>query len=155
MRNNIRENRTRLLTSLNAYAALDQAGNMGLISAPRNHVLSSSISRTALVNSIQMRGIQARILPNSGTASVQPQENVMKTAVFALFLVPLLTMPAFAGSLNVGDKPMVVAEGADVRVGGVRVGVGERHRHQDHPGAGLYMTDRGYRHHHDRDDDHR
>ena len=83
------------------------------------------------------------------------QENVMKTAVFALFLVPLLTMPAFAGSLNVGDKPMVVAEGADVRIGGVRVGVGERHRHRDHPGAGLYMSDRGYHHHHDRDDDHR
>ena len=81
----------------------------------------------------------------------------MKIAVFALFLVPLLTMPAFAGSLNVGDKPMVFAEGADVRIGGVRVGVGERHRHQDHPGVGLYMTDRGYRHHHDhdRDDDHR
>ena len=37
----------------------------------------------------------------------------MKNAVFALFLVPLLTMPAFAGSLNVGDKPMVVAEVAD------------------------------------------
>ena len=79
----------------------------------------------------------------------------MKTAVFALFLVPLLTMPVFAGSLNVGDKPMVVAEGADVRIGGVRVEVGERHRHRDHPGAGLYMSDRGYHHHHDRDDDHR
>jgi len=51
----------------------------------------------------------------------------MKNAVFALFLVPLLTMPAFAGSLNVGDKPMVVAEVA----GGVGVGVGERHRHRD------------------------
>ena len=79
----------------------------------------------------------------------------METGVFALFLVPLLTMPAFAGSLNVGDKPMVVAEGADVGIGGVRVGVGERHRHRDHPGAGLYMTDRGRYHHHDRDDDHR
>ena len=65
----------------------------------------------------------------------------MKNAVFALFLVPLLTMPAFAGSLNVGDKPMVVAEIA----GGVGVGVGERHRHRDH--AGLYMTDRGHHHH--------
>ena len=70
----------------------------------------------------------------------------MKNVVFALFLVPLLTMPAFAGSLNVGDKPMVVAEVADVRIGGV----GERHRHRDH--AGLYMTDRGHHHyHHDRD----
>ena len=74
----------------------------------------------------------------------------MKNAVFALFLVPLLTMPAFAGSLNVGDKPMVLAEGADVRIGGVGVEVGERHRHRDH--AGLYMTDRGHHHHHyDRD----
>ena len=45
----------------------------------------------------------------------------MKNVVFALFLVPLLTMPAFAGSLNVSDKPMVVAEVA----GGVGVGVGE------------------------------
>ena len=70
----------------------------------------------------------------------------MKNAVFALFLVPLLTMPAFAGSLNAGDKPVVVAEVA----GGVGVGVGERHRHRDR--AGLYMTDRGHRHHHyDRD----
>jgi hypothetical protein len=68
----------------------------------------------------------------------------MKTGVFALFLVPFLTMPVFAGSLNVGDKPMVVAEGADVRIGGVRVGVGERHRHRDHPGAGLYVSDRGH-----------
>ena len=51
----------------------------------------------------------------------------MKNAVFALFLVPLLTMPAFAGSLNAGDKPVVVAEVA----GGVGVGVGERHRHRD------------------------
>jgi len=74
----------------------------------------------------------------------------MKNAVFALFLVPLLTMPAFAGSLNVGDKPMVVAEGA----GGVGVGVCERHRHRDH--AGLYMTDRGHHHHHHHHDrDHR
>jgi hypothetical protein len=32
----------------------------------------------------------------------------MKNVVFALFLVPLLTMPAFAGSLNVGDKPIRV-----------------------------------------------
>ena len=73
----------------------------------------------------------------------------MMNAVFVLLLVPLLTMPAFAGSLSVGDKPMVVAEGADVRIGGVGVGVGERHRHRDH--AGLYMTDRGHHHHHDRD----
>ena len=75
----------------------------------------------------------------------------MKTAVFDLLLVPLLTMPAFAGSLTVGDKPMVVAEGADVRIGGVRVGVGERHRYRDH--AGLYMSARGHHgpSHNDRD----
>ena len=30
----------------------------------------------------------------------------MKNAVLALFLVPLLTMPAFADSLSDGDKPM-------------------------------------------------
>jgi hypothetical protein len=45
----------------------------------------------------------------------------MKNAVLALFLVPLLTMPAFADSLSDGDKPMVVAEGADVRIGSVGV----------------------------------
>jgi hypothetical protein len=79
----------------------------------------------------------------------------MKNAVFSLFLIPLLAMPAFAGSLNIGDKPMVVAEGAEVRLSGVRVGFGERHRPRDHSGAGLYMTDRGYHRHHDRDYDHR
>ena len=79
----------------------------------------------------------------------------MKNAMLALFLVPLLTMPVFADSLSVGDKPMVVAEGADVRIGSVGVGVGERHRHRDHPAAGLYMTDRGHHHHHDRDDNRR
>jgi hypothetical protein len=79
----------------------------------------------------------------------------MKNAVLALFLVPLLTMPAFADSLSDGDKPMVVAEGADVRIGSVGVGVGERHRHRDHPAAGLYITDRGHHHHHDRDDNRR
>jgi hypothetical protein len=81
----------------------------------------------------------------------------MKNAVFALFLVPLLTMPAFAGSSNVGDKPIVVAENVNVRIGGV--GVGERHRYRDHGpyvGAretrGLYMSARGNRGlHNDRD----
>ncbi len=78
----------------------------------------------------------------------------MQNAMLALFLVSLLTMPAFAGSLNVGDKPIVVAEGAVVRIGGVGVGVGERHRHRDHVGAGLYLSERG--HHHLRNDrDHR
>jgi hypothetical protein len=73
----------------------------------------------------------------SDTEQINPQENVMKNALLALFVVPLLTMPAFAGSLAVGDKPMVVAENVEVGVGGVGVGVGERHRHREH------------RHHHD------
>ena len=68
----------------------------------------------------------------------------MKNAVFALFLVPLLTMPAFAGSSNVGDKPIVVAENAEVRIGGVGVGVGERHQYRNH--TGLYMSEQGHRH---------
>ena len=94
---------------------------------------------------------QTRILLSIGTASVPPQENV-KNAVFALFLVPLLTMPAFAGSLNAGDKPTVVAENVEVGVGPVGVGVGERPRHRDH--GALYMSTRGHRDHHDvrRDD---
>ena len=74
----------------------------------------------------------------------------MKNAVFTLFLVPLLTMPAFAASSRVGDKPIVVAEDVDVRIGGVGVGVGDRHRHRDH--TGLYMSERGHHHiHHDGD----
>ena len=32
----------------------------------------------------------------------------MKNAVFALAPVPLLTMPAFAATLNVGDKPVAL-----------------------------------------------
>jgi hypothetical protein len=138
-------------------AALDRAGNAEpvLISAPRNHVLSSTISRTELINSIQTTGIPRAHSAEHRAGERLIRENVTETGVFALFLVPLLTMPVFGGSLNVGDKPMVVAEGTDVRIGGVRVGVGERHRQRDHPGAGLYMGDRGYHHHHDRDDDDR
>jgi hypothetical protein len=138
------------------HTALDRAGNAKpvLISASRNHVLSSTISRTELVNSIQTTGTPKAHSAEHRDGERLIQENVMKTGVCALFLVPLLTTPVFAGSLNAGDKPMVVAEGADVRIGGVRVGVGERHRHRDHPGAGLYMSDRGH-HNHDRDDDHR
>jgi len=74
----------------------------------------------------------------------------MKNVAFAFFLVPVLTMPALAGSLTGGDKPIVVAEGADVRVGGVGVGVSERNRHRRH--GDLYMSTRGRRYHHD---DHR
>ena len=78
----------------------------------------------------------------------------MKYAVFGLFLVPILTMPAFAGSLNVGDKPIVVAEDVDVRIGGVGVAVGESHRHRDT--NGLYMSAGDHRQlHNDRDLDHR
>jgi hypothetical protein len=76
----------------------------------------------------------------------------MQKAMLALFLVSLLTMPAFAGSLNVGDKPIVLAEGADVRIGGVGVGVGGRHQYRAH--AGLYMSARGHHRLHD-DRDHR
>jgi hypothetical protein len=44
---------------LNAYAALDQAGNAEpvLISALLNRILSSTISRTVLVNSVQTSGL--------------------------------------------------------------------------------------------------
>ena len=49
----------------------------------------------------------------------------MKNILLALFVVPLLTMPAFAGASSAGDKPMIVAEN-------VEVGVGNRHRHRDH-----------------------
>jgi len=66
----------------------------------------------------------------------------MKNAVLALCLVPFLTMPAFAGSADVSDKPTVVAENTDVRIGGARVGVGERHRHRDD--TRLYMSARGH-----------
>jgi hypothetical protein len=69
----------------------------------------------------------------------------MKNALLAIFVVPLLTMPAFAGALNAGDKPTVVAE--NVGVGPVGVGVGERHRHRDH--GNLYMSTRGHRDHRD------
>jgi hypothetical protein len=71
----------------------------------------------------------------------------MKNAMLALFLVSVLTMPAIAGSLNAGDKPMVVAEGVEVGVGGVGVGVGVRHRHRHH--VVPVVVDR--EHHSDRD----
>jgi hypothetical protein len=112
---------------LNAYAALNQA------------ILVNPI-QTSSVASVHFGG-------HPDVESPQTKESIMKNALLALFVVPLLTMPAFAGSSNVGDKPMVVAEGADVRVG-VGVGIGDRHRHRDH--ARLYMSNRGH-HHHDRD----
>ena len=73
----------------------------------------------------------------------------MKNTLLGLFLVPLLTVPAFAGSLSAGDKTMIVAEDVGVEVGNVvGVAVGERHRHRDH--GDLYMSTR----HRDRHDDH-
>ena len=79
----------------------------------------------------------------------------MKNALFVLCLVPFLAMPAFAGSSNAGAKPMVVAEGVEVGVGGVGVDVGDQHRHRHH-GAPSVVLDREHHHHHsDRDSDHR
>ena len=80
----------------------------------------------------------------------------MKNVLLALFVVPILTVPAFAGSLSAGDKAIIVAEDVGVEVGnvGVGVGVGERHRHRD-----LYMSTRhrDHRdgHHNDHHDDRR
>ncbi len=97
-----------------------------------------------------------------GRQASRPRDNVMKNAVFSLFLVPILTMPAFAGSLNVGDKPIVVAEDVDVRIGGVGLAVGEPHRHRGT--TGIYMSDRDHHQikndhdrtiHRDHDRDHR
>jgi hypothetical protein len=64
----------------------------------------------------------------------------MKNALLAFFVVPLLTVPAFAGSLSAGDKLMIVAEDVGVGVGNVGVGVGVRHRHRDR--GDLYMSTR-------------
>ena len=72
----------------------------------------------------------------------------MKNALLALFVVPLLAMPAFAGSLSAGDKPMIVAEGVGVEVGNVGVGVGARHHRRDH--GDMYMSTRHHHHHDDR-----
>jgi hypothetical protein len=77
----------------------------------------------------------------------------MKNALLALFVVPLLTVPAFAGSSSAGYKPIIVAEDVGVEVGNVSVGVGERHRHRDH--GDLYMSARHRHHHDDRRDDRR
>lgn len=82
--------------------------------------------------------------------SLTKRDNVMKNVMLALFVVPFLSLPAFAGALNAGDKATVVAENVEVGVGGVAVGVGERNRHRDH--RDLYMSTRGHRDH--RDDHH-
>ena len=68
-----------------------------------------------------------------------------KNAMFVLCFVPFLTMPAFAGSVNAGNNPIVVAEDVHVGVGGVRIGGGERDRHRDRGGE--------HHHHHDQDRD--
>jgi hypothetical protein len=89
----------------------------------------------------------------------------MKNALLAFCVVPLLTVPAFAGSLSAGDKPMIVAEDIGVEVGNIGVGIGVRDRHRDRGDlyrdhGDLYMSTR-HRHHHDdrhydgRDDDRR
>jgi hypothetical protein len=128
-------NRTISLTALNAYAVLDQPGGTDKQAAKSGSLKPHR--ENALVHSIQTSGIQgAHCAKYSGQRASQPEGNVIKNAVFALAPVPLLTMPAFAATLNVGDKPIVVAEGADVRIGGVGAGVGERHRHR---GLGLYL----------------
>ena len=79
---------------------------------------------------------------STGTASVQLRGERHEECCVAFFIVPLLTMPAFAGSSNVGDKRIVVAEGAEVGIGGAGVGVGERHRYRNR--TGLYMSERGH-----------
>ena len=63
----------------------------------------------------------------------------MKKTVLTLCVVPFLTMPAFAGSPIAVDKPIVVAQGADFRVGGVGIEVGERDRYRD---SRRYYRDR-------------
>jgi hypothetical protein len=60
----------------------------------------------------------------------------MKNVMFAIFVVPFLVMPAFAGSSNAGDKPMTVADNVEIGVGGVG------HRHRDE--VRIH-----HRHHHD------
>ena len=78
----------------------------------------------------------------------------VKNALFALCFVPFLTVPAFAGSVNVGSNPMVVAEDVDIGVGGVRIDGGDRNRHRDHDV--VIERDRPHHDHdHDRDQDRR
>jgi hypothetical protein len=77
----------------------------------------------------------------------------MKKALLAFFVVPLLTVPAFAGSLSAGDKPMIVAEDVGVEVG--NIGVGVRHRHRDHGDLYMFTRQRHHRGDYDRHDDRR
>lgn len=68
------------------------------------------------------------------------KESVMKNVIFAIFVIPFLVMPAFAGTSNAGGKPMVVAENLEHGAGSV----GDRHRHRDEAHV------RHHRHHDDR-----
>jgi hypothetical protein len=74
----------------------------------------------------------------------------MKRIALSLFAVAFLTAPALAGSPVVTDKPMVLAQGVDVHVGGVG---GDRDRHRDlhrHHRDGPVVI----RKHHEHDRDH-
>ena len=77
----------------------------------------------------------------------------MKKTVLTLSVIPFLTMPAFAGSPVAVDKPIVVAQGADFRVGGVGIEVGERDRYRDqdwrryHRDRAEIVINRRHRHH--------
>src|SRR5690242_7108134 len=99
------------------------------MSAWQEQALSAAFCESAVVNPIQTGSNHPRILARSGTSNVPNKERAMKKTVLALCVVPFLTMPAFAGSSVVVDKPMVVAQGADFRVGGVGIVVGERDRY--------------------------
>ena len=82
-------NHIRLLTSLNAYAALDQAGNDGACcSDKRCRTTFFQAPSQKMVNSIQTTGIPRAHSAEHRDGERPTQENVMKNAVFALFLVP-------------------------------------------------------------------
>jgi hypothetical protein len=85
-----------------------------------------------------------------GTMSVPTKESVMMKTVLTLCVIPFLTMPAFAGSLVVVDKPMVVAQGADIQFGGAGIEVGERDRYRDHDWRRHHRDQDWRRYHRDR-----
>jgi hypothetical protein len=74
----------------------------------------------------------------------------MKKTVLTLCVIPFLTVPAFSGSPVVADKPMVVAQGADIRFGGVGIEVGERDRYRDHDWRRYHREEDWHRYHRDR-----
>ena len=75
----------------------------------------------------------------------------MKSIAVALFAAAVLSVPALADSSVVTDKPMVVAQGVDVGVGGVRVGDRDRDRDVEYRGRDRERDAR--RHHRDGDRD--